>query len=296
LKQLKKRDQLDVRLQIAKPSTHHQESAPVHATSRSTWHQYSRIQALRSTSDSHRFSHVLTTEALLDKVEEMLPEHRERLYLPTESPSIFPAQAMNADRSCQHIVNQAVVQRLPLPHRKRFLAVFLLAGSVAGCTSIPEEAYQLPPSSQGVREVQTRTFDVQDEADILQAAVALMQDMEYNFDTVDYELGILSGSKVVDADSVAQLTGRIIVDIFLGASGDTSFYAGADDEISHKITLVVLPSLENEGQYTARTTIQSELIDKAGRVRKVRVIGNPVIYQEIFEKLSKSLFLEGVEQ
>jgi hypothetical protein len=289
----------------------------MHTTSRSTGHQYSRIQAFRSDSDSHRFFNVLTSESLLDKVEEMLPEHRERLYAPTQSPSIFLTQARNADCACQHIVNQAVVRRLacgvsassshtggycrtrqPLPHlhRKCLLAAFLLAGSVAGCTSIPEEAYQLPPSSQSVREVQTRTFDVQDETNILQVAVALMQDMEYNFDTVDYELGILSGSKVVDADSLAQLTGRIIVDIFLGASGDTSFYAGADDEISLTITLVVLPSLENKGQYTARMTIQSELIDKVGRVRKARMIEKPVIYQEIFEKLSKSLFLEGVER
>ena len=59
---------------------------------------------------------------------------------------------------------------------------------------------------------------------------------------------------------------------------------------------MVLPSLENKGQYTARMTIQSELIDKGGRVKKVHMIENPVIYQEIFEKLSKSLFLAGVER
>ena len=51
-----------------------------------------------------------------------------------------------------------------------------------------------------------------------------------------------------------------------------------------------------DSQYTARITIQSELIDKGGRVKKVHMIENPVIYQEIFEKLSKSLFLEGVER
>jgi hypothetical protein len=49
---------------------------------------------------------------LLDKVDELLPEHRERLYPPTETLSMFLAQAMSADRSCQRIVNQAVVQRL----------------------------------------------------------------------------------------------------------------------------------------------------------------------------------------
>ena len=187
-------------------------------------------------------------------------------------------------------------------HRECLLAALLLVGSVAGCTSIPEEAYQLPPSSQSVRDAQTRTFEVPDEANILQVAVALMQDMEYNFDTIEYELGVLSGSKVVDADSLAQLTGAVVADIVLVTLSVFTgmnlggVYAGTDDEIGLRITLVVLPSLEGEVQYTARITIQSELIDKGGRVKKVHMIENPVVYQEIFEKLSKSLFLAGVER
>ena len=52
-----------------------------------------------------------TADALFDKVEALLPEHRERLYPPTETLSMFLAQAMNADRSCQNIVNQAAFQR-----------------------------------------------------------------------------------------------------------------------------------------------------------------------------------------
>jgi hypothetical protein len=154
-----------------------------------------------------------------------------------------------------------------------------------------------------VREVQTRTFEVPDEANILQVAVALMQDMEYNFDTIEYELGVLSGSKVVDADSLAQVTGAVVADIVLvalsvvtGMNLGGAVYAGTDDEIGLRITVVVLPGLESEGQYTARITIQSELIDKVGRVKKVHVMESPVIYQEVFEKLSKSLFLEGVER
>jgi len=45
------------------------------------------------------------------KVDELLSEHCERLYPPTETLSMFLAQAMSADRSCQHIVNQATVQK-----------------------------------------------------------------------------------------------------------------------------------------------------------------------------------------
>jgi hypothetical protein len=75
-------------------------------------HQASRIKAYRDNSNSYNFFNLLTSDALLDKVEELLPEHRERLYPPTETLSMFLAQTMSADRTCQHIVNQAAVQRL----------------------------------------------------------------------------------------------------------------------------------------------------------------------------------------
>jgi hypothetical protein len=52
------------------------------------------------------------SDALLNKAEELLPEHRKRLYPPTETLSMFLAQAMNVDRSCQNIVNQAIFHRL----------------------------------------------------------------------------------------------------------------------------------------------------------------------------------------
>lgn len=75
-------------------------------------HQHARIKSYRNNSNSYSFFNLLTGDALLDKVEELLPEHRERLYPPTETLSMFLAQAMSADRSCQNIVNQASVQRL----------------------------------------------------------------------------------------------------------------------------------------------------------------------------------------
>lgn len=45
-------------------------------------------------------------------MESTLPEHRERLFPPTETLSMFLAQALKPDRSCQAIVNDAAVKRL----------------------------------------------------------------------------------------------------------------------------------------------------------------------------------------
>lgn len=75
-------------------------------------HQQRRVGSYRTNSDSYCFFNLLTSDALFNTVEQLLPEHRERLYPPTETLSMFLAQAMSADRSCQNIVNQAAFQRL----------------------------------------------------------------------------------------------------------------------------------------------------------------------------------------
>lgn len=75
--------------------------------------QHLRVKHYRAHCDGHSFFNVLTSDALLDKVEALSPEaYRERLYPPTETLSMFLAQAMSADRSCQNIVNQVAVQRV----------------------------------------------------------------------------------------------------------------------------------------------------------------------------------------
>ena len=55
---------------------------------------------------------LLTGPQLLDRVEDLLPEHRERLFPPTETLSMFLAQVLSADGSCQHAVNDAMVKRV----------------------------------------------------------------------------------------------------------------------------------------------------------------------------------------
>ncbi len=47
----------------------------------------------------------LTSEQMLETTEALLPEHRERLYPPTVTLSMFMRQALEADGSCQKAVN-----------------------------------------------------------------------------------------------------------------------------------------------------------------------------------------------
>jgi hypothetical protein len=62
--------------------------------------------------DCHSIFNLLTSDDLLDQVEGLLPDHRERLFPPTETLSMFVAQVFSQDRSCQNIVNQAATKSL----------------------------------------------------------------------------------------------------------------------------------------------------------------------------------------
>ena len=73
-----------------------------------------RIQKYVQESHANQFFNLLTSEELLWAVEDALPDHRERYYPPTQTLSMFLAQALNADRSCQKVVNDVALSRVAM--------------------------------------------------------------------------------------------------------------------------------------------------------------------------------------
>jgi hypothetical protein len=55
--------------------------------------QQRRVRHQAANTDSYAFFNLLTGPRLLEQVESLLPEHRERLFPPTETLSMFLAQA-----------------------------------------------------------------------------------------------------------------------------------------------------------------------------------------------------------
>ena len=70
------------------------------------------IHSQMASTDCLSTFNLLTSELLLDEIEKRLPDHRERLFPPTETLAMFVAQAMSTDRSCQHAINEAAIHRL----------------------------------------------------------------------------------------------------------------------------------------------------------------------------------------
>jgi len=177
----------------------------------------------------------------------------------------------------------------------RTLSWLLLTAVLGGCAAaIPEAALRLPESTLEVRSIQTRTLAAPSEIDILTATIAVLQDMEFNIDRIEKPLGVITASKVTDADSANEKTGLFFLDLLcaIGGGGGCDAMSTAQDDQHITLTMVVLPSLARGGEYTARITIQRVIYDKMDRVLVLERIDDAETYQQIFDNLHKSLFIQ----
>jgi len=73
--------------------------------------QRRQVRRVAEETNTDAFFDLLTGPALLEFIDERLPEHRERLYAPTQTLSMFLSQAVSADRACQSAVTDLRMRR-----------------------------------------------------------------------------------------------------------------------------------------------------------------------------------------
>ena len=76
--------------------------------------QIRKIRRRAKQVDSMDFFNLITGPELLEMLEALLPEYRERKFPPTVTLAMFLGQVLRADSSCQNAVNEAIVNQLPL--------------------------------------------------------------------------------------------------------------------------------------------------------------------------------------
>lgn len=176
------------------------------------------------------------------------------------------------------------------------LAAFFLAAAFLffGCaTKIPKEALQLSKESLQNRQLQTRRFD-SNEKTLLSASAAVLQDLGFNIDESETELGVIVCSKRRDATSAGQVVGAVFLAILTGV------VTPIDKEQFIRVSLVTNPIQVDEAdkskcQTAVRITFQRVVINTQGQVTRRECINEAEIYQDFFDKLSQSLFLEAHE-
>ncbi|MBI5187242.1 MAG: hypothetical protein HZA01_16170 [Nitrospinae bacterium] len=166
------------------------------------------------------------------------------------------------------------------------LGFFIFTVFLAGCeTVIPKDALILKPETLEDRQIQTRYFDTNDEAKILSACAALLQDLGFNLDESESEVGFILGSKDRSAVDAGQVVGAILYAALTGA------YLPTDRNQKMKACVITRPISEN--RTAVRVTFQRVVWNDYGQITKREGMLDPKQYQEFFEKLSKTVFLEA---
>lgn len=172
-----------------------------------------------------------------------------------------------------------------------FLVLFVLT-LICGCaTGVPDDALRLSPETLEQRRIQTRRFDGIAESDILAASAGVLQDLGFNLDESETELGVLVASKKRSARDARQIATALLLEII-----------GWDMEIDEKqkirASLVTRPvtddvdATDGDSHYV-RITFQRSVWDSANEVSRIERLDEPELYQGFFDRLSKSVFLEA---
>ncbi len=170
-----------------------------------------------------------------------------------------------------------------------------LAMASSGCIeTIPREVLALTPQSLERRQAQTRIYHTADEQRMLSAAVGVLQDLGFTIDESETDLGVIVSSKRRDAMQADQVAGAVMTTL-AGAVMTFGLYWGAsgpiDDVQEIRASLVTAPT--DGGRMQARITFQRIVWNTDGDIVRREEIDDPRIYQEFFDALSTSLFLEA---
>ncbi len=159
---------------------------------------------------------------------------------------------------------------------------------VVGCQTIPTDALKLSPESLKQRQLQTRRFDGISEKDLLAASAGVIQDLGFNIDEVETELGLIVGSKERDAKEA----GQIALAIFIAVMGGGA--APIENRQLLRLSLVVRPvGKSSPNSHYVRVTFQRMVWDMNNQLTRAESIDDDMLYREFFERLSKSVFLEA---
>lgn len=177
------------------------------------------------------------------------------------------------------------------------LAVLLVAVLGSCALDVPQDAFDLSSEDLGRRQQQTRVFHTDDEARMLAASGGVLQDLGFTIDESETDLGVIVASKRRDATEVRQIVtaiaGRLFSGFLMGAMGGTSEEIPVDDEQVIRASLVTMPTGTSGERMAVRVTLQRVVWDTAGNISRQESIDDPQIYQEFFEALSHSVFLEA---
>jgi len=136
-----------------------------------------------------------------------------------------------------------------------------------------------------LRSIQTRMFDTTDRAKIMRAAIATMQDLFFDIDVLDEDLGVVSGKKLFNYDN--------------SWGKHPTYYLYKTDEL-----IIFNANFRTWGPFNYRNDLiritvtirpkeKTRSLVRASLQYNIRAVEDPYIYQKFFKSLGQSLFLSA---
>ena len=175
------------------------------------------------------------------------------------------------------------------------LIVFSLCVELVGCIATPKGFLKPSEGYLKNRELQMRQYDTTDEGKVISAVAGVLQDLGFNLDSSETEVGLITSSTRADATDAGQITAAVVTDIcfaLLGASSNS--VAVCDKEQKVKASVIVKPSLDGN-KIVVRVTFQRIIWNMQNQISRIETVNDPEIYKKFYSALSKSIFLEAQE-
>lgn len=147
-------------------------------------------------------------------------------------------------------------------------------------------ALTLASDNMAIRQRQTRIFDTTDEILMLRSAAGVLQDIGFTIDETSPTTGVL----IASANRSALNSRQIADHIFLALLGVP---VGTIDTSQKIKASVVTRTIKNIKKIAVRVTFQRVVLSASGFPSKLESIDDPILYQNFFDKLSQSAFLEA---
>jgi hypothetical protein len=182
-----------------------------------------------------------------------------------------------------------------MKHPRAFSKSLILVAvclSLAGCESLPKNLLVLPPDYLSAREQQMRKYATTDDKKVIQAAAGALQDLGFTIDKSEIDLGMVVSSKNRTAVSAGQVTAALTADVACVLFGCYSNMYGKTDKAQKIEASVMVNSSLAKDSTVVRVKFQTVVWNVSGQVSRFETIKDPKLYQEFFERVSKSIFLE----
>ncbi len=182
----------------------------------------------------------------------------------------------------------------------------ILASHLVGCVTHtqPDELFQLTEESPGNKAMQTRLFETKDEAELLSASAAVLQDLGFQVEESVREVGFLRAAKERSAREYGQDISRFFVFLLstvLVFVQQPPIVIPVDLHQKIAATLVARPVNPEATRQEVRVVFYRVVWKGEGSAgqqgippgeQRMEMLRDPVMYQTFFAKLSKAVFLE----